>query len=432
MKDDWTYDLKKRMADYGENPPEGLWDELNSALATAGKTGATRHTLIVRFARVAAIAAVVAILFMAGYFYDKHTHELSALNVPMLSETTGVEKIWEDSDMLPETGSAGGFVISDTSILPAESLRPAVYGQLVDPTDHSSTENEATESEPVPVLKTEQVVNEGILTGADLTPTREKTVSKRLPDPEPARSTREYRMRQAAHSVRSSGFGVGLYASNSVAGTDVNISSVDNAMVDSPGMSGMLSGAFGIWKNDVELFKDKARQHQEYRHHKPIRTGLSVSYALNDRLSVSTGLLYSRLTSDLEYDEGQLFCAGHRTLHYLGIPLTVNYRLYTWRNFDVYASAGTVAEKCVSGHLERRFFDNGELTSSESADVMETRWQVSVNAAAGVQLRLADHVGLYAEPGVGYYIDNGSDIDTYYKEKPLNLNFNIGLRVTVP
>lgn len=40
-------------------------------------------------------------------------------------------------------------------------------------------------------------------------------------------------------------------------------------------------------------------------------------------------------------------------------------------------------------------------------------------------------VGVYVEPGLSYYFDDGTDIKTIYKDKPLNLNLNFELRFTI-
>ena len=39
--------------------------------------------------------------------------------------------------------------------------------------------------------------------------------------------------------------------------------------------------------------------------------------------------------------------------------------------------------------------------------------------------------GLYAEPGVKYYFDNGSRVVNFFKDKPLNLNLQVGLRLNI-
>lgn len=48
-----------------------------------------------------------------------------------------------------------------------------------------------------------------------------------------------------------------------------------------------------------------------------------------------------------------------------------------------------------------------------------------------MQFNLSSVVGLYVEPGVSYYFDNGSSVSNIYKEKPLNFNLEFGLRFSL-
>ena len=73
------------------------------------------------------------------------------------------------------------------------------------------------------------------------------------------------------------------------------------------------------------------------------------------------------------------------------------------------------------------FIDNlAKETDTQSHVVKPLQW--SVNASAGVQFDIVPSVGVYAEPGISYYFDNGSDIRTIYKDEPLNFNLNVGMR----
>ena len=82
----------------------------------------------------------------------------------------------------------------------------------------------------------------------------------------------------------------------------------------------------------------------------------------------------------------------------------------------------------MDGDTETDYTWKGRIKSSTHKDVREKPWQYSVNAAAGMQLNLSSVVGLYVEPGVSYYFDNGSSVSNIYKEKPLNFNLEFGLR----
>ena len=57
--------------------------------------------------------------------------------------------------------------------------------------------------------------------------------------------------------------------------------------------------------------------------------------------------------------------------------------------------------------------------------------QFSVSGAIGAEFNLSRQFSIYAEPGLGYYFDNGSKISTYYQDKPLNFNLNVGLRFQI-
>ena len=54
-----------------------------------------------------------------------------------------------------------------------------------------------------------------------------------------------------------------------------------------------------------------------------------------------------------------------------------------------------------------------------------------MSAAAGAQYDVIPQLGVYVEPGVRYYIDNGSRIENYYKDKPVSFSLQLGLRLNI-
>ena len=56
------------------------------------------------------------------------------------------------------------------------------------------------------------------------------------------------------------------------------------------------------------------------------------------------------------------------------------------------------------------------------------RMQWSIGGSLGVQYHIVPQVGLYAEPGIRHYFNNGSSISNFYKDKPTNFNLQLGLR----
>ena len=54
--------------------------------------------------------------------------------------------------------------------------------------------------------------------------------------------------------------------------------------------------------------------------------------------------------------------------------------------------------------------------------------QWSVNAGMGLQFNITPHIGIYAQPGVTYYFDNGTK--TIRAEHPWNVTMPIGIKLT--
>ena len=177
----------------------------------------------------------------------------------------------------------------------------------------------------------------------------------------------------------------------------------------------------GLWNNDVEelleltdlVLLDIKEFNPE--HHQPVSFGLSVRKSLPKGFSVETGLTYTLLSSDIKR-QGDTKMQSQK-LHYIGIPVRGNWNFLEKKYFTLYVSAGGMVEKCVYGKL-----------ADDKVNVKPL--QFSVAGAVGAQFNATDHVGLYVEPGVSYFFDDGSKVQTIRKERPCNFNLQAGLRFT--
>ena len=153
------------------------------------------------------------------------------------------------------------------------------------------------------------------------------------------------------------------------------------------------------------------------KHRQPVKVGASVRFDLPGRFGVETGVNYSYHSSDITSGDDN---GGYATVQ--------NIQDRTRQN---YASAGGSVEFCVSGKSHTEYVSGSNVVNTVDADVRDERPQWSVGASAGVQYNFSDLVGVYVEPGVSYYFENGSDVSTIYKDKPFNFNLNVGLRFTI-
>lgn len=159
---------------------------------------------------------------------------------------------------------------------------------------------------------------------------------------------------------------------------------------------------------------------QTKHHYHPMSFGLSVGYNLTPRLTLTTGMVYTYASSDFTSSAAGDDIIETQRLHYIGVPLSVKYKVWGNSAIHTYAIAGCQADFNVSAKMQ-----TGDITTD--ADKDRTQW--SVGGAVGIQYNILPHMGIYAEPGVRYYIDNKSSVETIFKEKKLNFNLQLGVRV---
>jgi hypothetical protein len=159
------------------------------------------------------------------------------------------------------------------------------------------------------------------------------------------------------------------------------------------------------------------------RHHLPVKFELSLQYHLNDRWSIQTGINYSYLSSDFTYESVLATDIKKQDLHYLGIPVAFSYTLHQGMRYAVYGIAGMEAAKMINGHSTEN--------NAQRNNIKEKRLQYSANAGLGAELKINQDFSIFAEPGVSYYFNNGSQIENIYKTKPLNIDLKFGLRINI-
>ena len=196
---------------------------------------------------------------------------------------------------------------------------------------------------------------------------------------------------------------------NTVPTANINLSAMTDGVISIP------EGQSLAFREGKPYLMNRTRTVVSADHHQPVSVGFSVRKELGKGFSVETGLMYTFLSSDLRFEDSSEELS--QKLHYLGIPLRANWNFVDTRLFTLYLSAGGAVEKCVYGKLG-------------SDDLSQRPWQFSVLGAVGVQYNLSKRVGIYAEPGVSYYFDDASSLQTLRKEHPCSFTLQAGLRLT--
>ena len=165
------------------------------------------------------------------------------------------------------------------------------------------------------------------------------------------------------------------------------------------------------------------------RHYLPVNVGFSLGWEFAPGFSLSAGVDYTCLVSDLSSGTDATRYETRQTLHYLGIPVTLEWSFVQRPRLRAYLYAGGQARKAVYGTSSTRYVIDSAPWEPVIEKIGETPLQWSAGAGAGVEYMLGDKVGLYAEPGLNYYFDNGSPVENVFKSRPMNFNLTLGLRL---
>ena len=425
MKRNWKEDIHDRLGNFETDAPDGLWEAIHQRMAQTERDRTEKRLtpfVLQPALRRTACAAAACLALIAGYQYFGDGGKETANGVKQAGGNgmiaVGGTVASGNSRYVaskPATASIvatnlAGVRVAKNGVTPA-----AVYAQ----TQNSESAQISTSQHLNP--STSQHLNPSTPQHLNPSTSQPHNPSTSLLAYTPADSHASHRTAPSQRWTLSTSATTGMGASSVTNSTATYVEAVgpdDVIWADNPQLG-------------IGIFNQGKSVKTEYKHRLPVRVGINVAYRLTDRLSVESGVSYTRLSSDKKDGTKDNYSSGSQKLDYIGVPLNVKYRAFGYRRLSVYASAGLLTEKCVSGKTTHEYVISGEKKKHEAEDVAEKPWQLSVNAALGAQLDVLRNVGVYVEPGVSYYFDDRSPLSTIYKEKPLNFNLNMGVRYTI-
>lgn len=434
LKDKWINDIRNRMEDYSEPLPAGLWEKIDSEISAPKVI-----PLWKRWQSVAAAAVVVIAISTLSVWYWGNDQSIKDANLAGITDIESSENIEPLSKLVedgviktPETNGqiAVNTVVPEKSesvyeeVLPENEVKTFVSFEklAVDNTE----ENNEVKKEDKEISEAEENVQ-----------SKEKRINMMKADRETLKRNASY-VAMAGDKRKSGRNNVELgimagnipYSSSSsfsgmsrLAMVPKSISSVNNSVVSD------ISDASATYSQMLFSNMDK-ETYTDVKHHIPVTIGASVKWNINDKWALESGLNYTYLYSELRSGANS-YVEDKQKLHYVGIPLKVQRSIWNNSIFSLYASAGGMMEKCVSGSVETVYVDGNTKKNYESEDLSVKPLQFSVLASLGVQANFNKYFSLYLEPGMIYYFDDNTDILTIRKDKPFNFNLQLGLRFNI-
>ena len=454
---DWTSKLQEQLAGYQEPVSHDLWAGIEQSLAQNNiesvssnpqtiasessestdlhvGTEAKKNARIVYFKRWSAAAAAVALLGIGGSYVYLHQEDVEkgnlqlAVSQPAPSHVVSADLQSAASQSAPSHAVSADLQSAASQSAPSHVVSADLQSAASQPAPShvvsADLQSAASQKKASDVLKKESENEISLLA--------EKSDHKAL-----TRSTDHHAEAYASQSYHFekneevSGWSMQLYAENltpSLGGVNSDASGGYNdfsyGTMAEP-MPGVIPDptAGGIYGEEYLLASYKAIQRSQQgnaKHHAPVSVGLQVAFGIAPRLSLSTGLVYTRTSSDFYPYAPSSSYNVHQVLHYVGIPVGLNYEFWQSGGFHAYVMAGAEADYNVKNDTEE------EGVKKENAK--RDRVQFSGKASLGAQYDITPKVGLYIEPGAKYYFDNGSHVENTFKDKKLNFNLQFGLR----
>lgn len=443
---DWTSKLRDQMTDYQEPVKHDLWAGIAQSLAQnqpiAGENGVPENhpvkrvekepkARVVTLKRWSVAAAAVALLGIGGSYVYLHQEDVEQGNAQLasLASSEASSASSASSSSLSASSSSHSkqvpLLAADNKSADSKSRQKAAS---------SAASLLSSDYASVPVQSAAPMNEEGetmVAVASDEAP----LVASKYKSAESAQSQAEPNSSSSYHFSRNSevaGVSMKLYAENFGAGMgDVNSgSNIVNRYSDSGVMADPMPGVYPDpsvgGSNDVDYlmaaaYKALQKSPQgKAKHHAPVSVGMQIAFGVAPRLSLSTGVVYTRTSSDFYPYAPNNDYNVHQVLHYVGIPVGLNYELWRSGGFHAYVMAGAEAAYNVKNDTDE--------DGTRKQDAKRDRVQFSGKASLGAQYDISPSVGLYIEPGAKYYFDNGSDIENTFKDKKLNFNLQFGLR----
>lgn len=181
-----------------------------------------------------------------------------------------------------------------------------------------------------------------------------------------------------------------------------------------PGMMA-LTTPFSPDTKQFEARQEDIYENASFRHHMPLGAGVGISFALGEKLALESGLNYTLLWSELTPEGGNL--RQNQYIHYLGIPLQLDWIFFNRAGFRLYSGIGARMDICAGARID-------------GVKVKEDPLQWSASATVGAGYNFNRHVGIYLRPELDFYL-SGTRLNSVRKAGGVNVTLRAGLQISL-
>ncbi len=459
MDDQWLNNLRNKMEDHSEDVPDGLWDDISdelfrgddenksAGLVAGNETKAQEKVIPINFKtkiyRAVGVAAAIAVFFFVAKELLNTNH--SEQNKPSHQNTYSNHKV-KSGDQVSENQSpseinenANSESLFDVdnqlnnSILTQNEIKNSLGQKVREENNDKIFFKGQNEFKTTNLFNQNQIIaqkNEEV-TSENKKSSEEKEEVQELIADNQILSSPSVIAEKKLKKQPSKKWMLSMLTGNASSGAAEQFPGYATAMGKPMSVSEVYQSSEGNPFVEVLLANQNKEVEARVRHKTPVSFGLSMYYNLGKRWGIGTGVNYTKLSSEIHSGSDDNFIKTDQSVHYIGVPVQVNYNVVKKGRLTGYVTAGALAEKAVSGKQKTQYVVNNEVKEEFTEKVDVKPLQFSVNSAVGVQFKIINNIGVYAEPGVAYHFKNDSQLNTIYKEKPFNFNVKFGIRVQI-
>lgn len=392
MKGNWTNSMKQKLEGHQMTPPTGLWEDISSEMGFQ-KESVTRTVTIKRWLGAVAAIAITLVGFFALYQNDQSEPLPQVSRTVQTPESTIINKVSPENQQLTLADVPQRAKTKVNTKAPTKAVIEDVSQQISDDMTQPASGNIPQQnSEETPQQTSEDNPQQNSLSTNRPTATNQQATANYQTKLASAKNERH------SSTSKSEKWSIGLTASGGL------LALVHQDTYYSGDYAADNPNKYHSPENITNGNRPNEYLHYPAdKHHLPMRLGLSLHYQLNDALALQSGINYTYLYSE------SITHIDNQHLHYLGIPIGLSWQLWKTNGFSFYLSGSAMLEKCLN----------------------EKPWQWSLGAAAGAEYSFTSHVGVYLQPSLSYYFNDGTSFEHYYKEHPLAPSIEFGLRLHV-
>lgn len=392
MKENWTNSMKQKLEGHQMTPPTGLWEGISSEMGFQ-KESVTRTVTIKRWLGAVAAIAITLVGFFALYQNDQSEPLPQVSRTVQTPESTIINKVSPENQQPTLADVLQRAKTKVNTKAPTKAVIEDVSQQISDGMTQPASGNIPQQnSEETPQQTSEDNPQQNSLSTNRPTATNQQATANYQTKLASAKNERH------SSTSKSEKWSIGLTASGGL------LALVHQDTYYSDDYYAADPNKYHSPENITNGNRPNEYLHYPAdKHHLPMRLGLSLQYQLNDALALQSGINYTYLYSE------SITHIDNQHLHYLGIPIGLSWQLWKTNGFSFYLSGSAMLEKCLN----------------------EKPWQWSLGAAAGAEYSFTSHVGVYLQPSLSYYFNDGTSFEHYYKEHPLAPSIEFGLRLHV-